>query len=161
MSQSIIEPTLRQAFFAALPGAEDITAFENQAFKPSGKNKWYIFSYMPNQPEVATLGKAGSDSVTGLVQVDINIPNGRGKEGIDPDIDSLRSVFASGARFVNGPVNIIVKSCGRSGVGRKVNSFYRVSVLIQWETRINREYVPIEIAQAVSGDNEDVIGWGS
>lgn len=160
MAQSVIEPTLRQAFLAALPGAANITAFENQAFEPAGKAKWYLFSYLPNRPEVATLGKAGSDAISGLVQVDINIIAGRGKEGVDADIDSLRSVFCSGARFVNGPVNIIVKSCGRVGTGRKVDGFYRFTVSIEWETRIKRVYVPIEIAQAVSGDDEDVVGWG-
>lgn len=160
MAQSVIEPTLRQAFFAALPGAVGKTALENQPFEPQGKSKWYIFSYLPNRPEVATLGKAGTDAVSGLVQIDINIIAGRGKEGVEADVDELRKVFSSGARFVNGPVNIIVKSCGRNGPGRKVDGFYRFTVSIEWETRITRVYVPIEIAQAVSGDGEDVVGWG-
>ena len=136
--QSKIEPLLRAAFLAALPGAVNNTAFENQLFVSAGKEKWYIFSFLPNRPEVATLGSGGTDQISGLVQVDINIIAGKGKKGVDEDIDALRSVFTAGARFVNVPVNVICKSCGRNGTGRKVDGFYRFTVTIEWETRIPR-----------------------
>lgn len=136
--QSRIEPLLRSAFLTALPGAVNNTAFENQPFDPTGKAKWYIFSFLPNRPEVATLGSGGTDEISGLVQVDINIIAGQGKKGVDADIDALRLAFTAGARLVNNPVNVIVKSCGRNGTGRKVDGFYRFTVTIEWETRIPR-----------------------
>ena len=136
--QSKIETLLRAAFLAALPGAVDNTAFENQPFTPAGKSKWYIFSFIPNRPEVASLGSGGTDEITGLVQIDINIIAGQGKKGVDEDIDALRSAFTAGARFVNVPVNVICKSCGRNGTGRIVDGFYRFTVTIEWETRIPR-----------------------
>lgn len=138
MSQSKIEPLLRAAFLAAIPAAVDNTAFENQPFDPKGKAKWYIFSFLPNSPQVATLGSGGQDAFTGIVQIDINIPAGDGKKGVEEDIDALRLAFTAGARFVNTPVNVIIKSCGRNGTGRKVDTFYRFTVTISWETRITR-----------------------
>lgn len=137
--QSKIEPLLRAAFLTALPGAVNNTAFENQPFTPTGKEKWYIFSFIPNRPEVATLGSGGTDEITGLVQVDINIIAGQGKKGVDEDIDALRLVFTAGARFINFPVNVIIKNCGRNGTGRKVDGFHRFTVTIEWETRLNRK----------------------
>lgn len=136
--QSYIEPLLRAAFLAAIPAAVNNTAFENQLFDPKGKNKWYIFSFLPNRPEVATLGSGGSDEISGLVQIDINIIAGQGKKGVDDDVDALRSAFTAGARLVNNPVNVIIKSCGRNGTGRKVDGFYRFTATIEWETRIPR-----------------------
>jgi hypothetical protein len=159
MSQSNIEKGLRTAFKAALPDSEGKTAFENQPFEPEGKSKWYIFSYIPNMPEVATLGKVGQDSVDGICQIDINIPAGRGKEGVDADVDMLRAVFTAGARILCGSTNIVIKSCGRSGIGRKVNGFFRFTVTIAWETRLTRSLVPIEVIHAIGSEEDDVVSW--
>jgi hypothetical protein len=138
MSTSKIEPILRAAFLAAIPAAVNNTAFQNQAFSKEGKAAWYIFSYIPNRPEVATLGSGGSDGITGLVQIDLNIKEGRGMEGIEAFETSLRSAFTAGARFVQDSVNVIIKSCGRNGNGRPVDGFFRFTVTIEWETRIKR-----------------------
>lgn len=138
MSQSKIEPLLRQAFLAAIPAAVGNTAFENQPFDPANRVKWYIFSFLPNRPEVATLGSGGTDAVTGIAQIDINIVAGQGKGTVEEDVDALRLAFTAGARLVNLPVNVIIKACGRNGTGRKVDGFYRFTVTIEWETRIPR-----------------------
>ena len=47
-------------------------------------------------------------------------------------------MFRSGARLIRPPVSTIVKSCGRSGGGRKVDAFYRYTVTIGWEARVSR-----------------------
>lgn len=138
MSASKIEPILRAAFLAAIPAAVDNTAFENQAFSPMGRDVWYIFSYLPSRPDVATLGSGGSDAISGLVQIDLNIKEGRGLEGVEAFENALRSAFTAGARFINDSVNVIIKSCGRNGPGRPVDGFYRFTVSIDWETRIKR-----------------------
>lgn len=138
MSADDIESALRAAFLAAIPAATGNTAFENQLFDPAGKAKWYIFSFLPNQPQVATLGSGGQDAFTGICQIDVNIPAGRGKEGVKEDLDALRSAFTAGARFPYGSASVIIKSCGRNGVGRLVNGFFRFTVSIGWETRISR-----------------------
>lgn len=138
MSTSKIEPIMRAAFLATIPAAAGNTAFENQPFSYSGKGAWYIFSYIPNRPEVATLGNQGSDEITGLVQIDLNIKEGRGREGFEAFETALRSAFTAGARYVQDSVNVIIKSCGRNGNGRPVDGFYRLTVTIEFETRIKR-----------------------
>jgi hypothetical protein len=136
--QSKIEPLLRAAFLAAIPSAANATAFENQPFDPADKSKWYAFHFLPNRPEVATLGSVGTDAISGLVQIDINIPAGRGKDGIEADVEALRTTFKAGARFTIDSLNVICKGCGRSGTGRKIDGFYRFAVTVEWETRIRR-----------------------
>ncbi len=157
--QSEIEPLLREAFLAAIPAADNNTAFENQGFNPAGKAKWYIFSFLPNSPEVATLGKKGSDKFTGLVQVDINISAGRGKAGVESDIELLRETFAAGSRFTNENLNLMIRSCGRSGPGRKVDSFYRYSVTIVFESRVRRNLIDLAVDFVLWDDGEAVL-WG-
>jgi hypothetical protein len=138
MSADNIESALRSAFLAAIPAAVGNTAFENQLFNPSNKSKWYIFSFMPNPPFVATLGSGGTDGFDGICQIDINVQAGRGKEGVAADIEALRLSFTAGARFPYGSASVIIKSCGQNGTGRLVNSFFRFTVSIGWETRLSR-----------------------
>lgn len=138
MSASQIEPLLRAAFLAAIPAAAGKTAFENQAFSPVGLDVWYIFTFIPSSPDVATLGSGGSDAISGLVQIDLNIKEGRGLEGVGAFENALRSAFTAGARFVNDSLNVIIKACGRNGPGRPVEGFHRFTVSIDWETRIKR-----------------------
>lgn len=133
-----IEDAIREAFLRAIPGASGNTAFENVAFDPGARKKWYIFSFLPNSPSVATLGNHGTDAFDGIAQIDINIPAGAGKDTIEEDIRALRTVFTAGARLLKMPVNVIVKSCGRNGPGRKVDGWHRFTVTIFWETRITR-----------------------
>lgn len=141
MSQEKIEEALRIAFLGALPAAINNTAFENQLFNPEGREKWFIFNYIPNEPEVATLGSAGQDSFDGIAQIDINIGAGKGKQGIEADVEALRKAFRAGNRLIRDNVSVTVKSCGRNGPGRRVNGFYRYTLTISWESRLTRGYV--------------------
>jgi len=160
MSQSKIEPLLREAFLLAIPAAANLTKFENQTFDPKGKAKWYGFTYLPNAPEVATLGSGGQDRFSGLVQIDINIKEGAGKTAVESDVDLLRAVFKAGARLVNPPaVNVVIKSCGRSGPGFVVDGFYRYPVTVEWETRISRGTPPIGLIHAIDSEEEEVVSW--
>jgi hypothetical protein len=152
MTADKIEIALRKAFLAAVPAAEDITAFENVAFDPSTKDVWFSFSYIPNQPVVATLGEFGTDEITGLCQIDFNIKNGRGKQGLATVETALRGAFTAGKRFVEAGVSVRITSCGRNTSGRVVDGFYRYIFTIIFEARIPRNL-----------DNEtipDYVLWG-
>lgn len=152
MIADYIETALRKAFLAAIPAAEGNTAFENVAFDPSTKDVWFSFSYIPNQPTVATLGDAGTDEITGLVQVDYNIKAGRGKQGLQAIENALRESFTAGKRFVEAGCIVRITSCGRNASGRLVDGFYRYIFSIVFESRIPRNL-----------DNEtipDYVLWG-
>jgi hypothetical protein len=133
-----IEKALRAAFFAAIPTAANLTALENQSFDPAGKAKWYIFSFVPNVPEVATLGEIGQDAFTGFAQVDINIPEGSGKGNVDADFQTLRLALKAGTRLDYEGVGVTITSAGKSGSGRKVNGFHRTTFTILWQSRVSR-----------------------
>src|SRR5690606_6175057 len=107
-----------------IPASVGNTVFENQPFDPAGKAKIYKFFYMPSAPEVATLGSAGQDRFTGLIQIDICIPVGAGKTGIAADVDALRAKFFAGSRLIDGALNVIVKACGLSSAGYRDEPFH-------------------------------------
>ena len=138
MHEDKIYKALRKAFLAAIPAAENITSFENQEFKPQEKLAWYIFTHVPNQPDVATLGANGQDAFMGFIQVDLNLPLGRGREGVDGFIAAMRAGFKAGQRLIEPPVNVIVSRCGQTGPARRVDEWFRVSVAVYYETRISR-----------------------
>ena len=136
-NENDIESALRQAFLAAIPDAAAKTAFENQPLDPAGLEKWYAFHYMPNRPDVATLGTGGADAFTGVVQIDVNVPKGTGKGEIDADLAALRSAFTPGKRLVYESANVIVYGCGRVP-GSSHENHYRFSISVSWECRLSR-----------------------
>lgn len=138
MNEEKIYTALRKGFLQAIPSATNNTAFENELFDPKGKLVWYRFTHLPNQPDVASLGTKGQDEFTGLIQVDINLPAGRGREGVSGFIEAMRAKFVAGARLVEAPVNVIVSRCGQTGPARNVDGWHRVSVAVYYESRISR-----------------------
>ena len=141
MNEEKIEQLLRKTFLAAIPTASGNTAFENQAFNPKGKAKWYKFTMFPAKPVVATLGSIGEDKFTGLAQIDINTQTGRGREGNAEDVSALRGAFMAGTHLIDLPVNVVIRSCGVTGIGREVNGYFRVSLAVNYEARISRNIV--------------------
>lgn len=138
MSEEKIYLALRKGFLTAIPAATNITAFENQTFDPAGKAVWYQFNQLPNAPDVATLGTAGQDAFAGFIQVDINLPLNRGREAVGTFVAAMRAYFVAGRRLLEPPINVIVSRCGQTGPARKVGEWFRVSVAVYYETRINR-----------------------
>lgn len=136
-NETDIEAAMRNAFFVAIPAAVSNTALENQPFDKRGKAKWFAFHYIPNRPQVATLGAGGTDEFTGLVQIDINVELGKGKADVEADITALRSAFTPGQRVTYASANVIIRGCGRIP-GRPIDGFYRYSISIPWETRLAR-----------------------
>lgn len=133
-----IETALRNGYLAAVTDAETLTAFENVSFDSKDKDIWYQFHYLPNRPEVATLGSGGQDIVTGIVQIDVNIKLGSGKTGLKTVETALRSAFTAGARFTYASASVTINSCGRTGGGMKIRNHLRFPISISFESRISR-----------------------
>jgi hypothetical protein len=133
-----IESALRAGFFEALPQAVNNTALENVPFDPAGKELYFAFHYLPAEASVATLGAGGTDLISGIVQIDINIKNGEGKGSSEQLIKTLRDYFTAGKRLLYNTVSVIVMSSGRAGRGNSVGSHYRFSFQINFESRIQR-----------------------
>jgi len=83
---SLVRSSLVKAFFD-LSTAEswDYTVItENSPKEPDQNKVWIGLTYMPDVPDVATLGDGGEDELEGILQLDIYVPIGKGeKEALD------------------------------------------------------------------------------
>jgi hypothetical protein len=137
MSLSKVRSALVKAFTDGAFIATEKVAFENMAFETPASGAWASFHFIPNTPEVATLGAGGRDECRGFVQVDLNFPTGSGDKAAGDMADTIKNVFKAGARFAYSGQEVIIRSVGRSQ-GRVVNNFYRVSITINFYAQLIR-----------------------
>lgn len=138
MSDNDVRAALVQAYLDAFtPGAVPPTEYENVPFNATGLSLWTSVSYLPGQPAVATFGDGGEDEVRGYLQVDINIPRGKGEKPQFDVVQTLQNFFTAGLSlsYNNGTATII--SCGNTP-GRQVDTWYRRSVSIYFYARTTR-----------------------
>jgi len=102
---------------------------------------WIRVSYIPNEPTPVTLGLQGEDDMEGILQIDLNIDSGKGTGDLFPIVDQLRNHFTAGRIFAYDGQEVTIRSCGR-GVGRMVDSYYRIPVSVIWYSRIQRNLIP-------------------
>jgi hypothetical protein len=107
------------------------TAHENIDYDPTPGTAWAEVFIIPNQPTVGTLGAAGEDNHTGLMQIDLNYPPDSGSKAAIDKADEIRALFKAGSRFSYSGQLITVLSCGRSR-GVKAGGWFRVSMTINW-----------------------------
>jgi hypothetical protein len=153
-----IEEALRQRFLAEIPDAAGKCSFENQPFDPKGVPVWFEFHFMPNRPDVASLGLDGLNEHTGILQIDIHVPKGSGRGVAAGHINTLCASFTPSLPIVYQGVVLTIPSCGQVPGGATENS-YRFSVSIVWETRLPRG-MSVELAQAIYQGDEDFMSWG-
>lgn len=110
---------------------------ENIPLNPPAGTKWAQVYFLPNQPEVDTIGPAGKNHVDGIYQVNLNYPVGTGDDVVRDDFEAIYSAFPAKARTAVGGQQVTINGCGRSQ-GRNVGNWYRVSVTIEWEAQISR-----------------------
>jgi hypothetical protein len=135
VSLSTVETALLTA--VATPLTSISTCYENVQFDPPAAAKWARVFFMPNTPEVETLGAAGEDMVTGLLQVDMSYPQNAGTSAPRADYETMRATFYPGARFTSSTQAVMVTSFAKSG-GRLVDQWYRVSFTVYWYALIPR-----------------------
>jgi hypothetical protein len=135
MSLSTVETALITAAEAKLTGVS--TSYANAKFTPPAGAKWASIHFLPNRPEVETLGAAGEDMVTGILQIDMNYPQGTGTSAARTDFETIRSGFSAGTRLTSSTQVVTVVNCGKSQ-GRLVDEWYRVSSTIYWYALIPR-----------------------
>jgi hypothetical protein len=136
MSLSNARKALVAAYKTAFPTTS--TAYENIPLDvPSAP--WVKFTFMPAGVEVVTLGNAGEDEHTGVLQLDWNGTLGTGDADAASFYASARAAFTAGQIITHSGSGqqVRVWSCERT-VGRVVDGFYRVSVNIRWTAREQR-----------------------
>lgn len=141
MSLSKVNSALVQAFLATGLFAQSKVQFENVLFTPPTGEPWAAVYFVPNTPEVSTLGEEGTDEATGFLQIDLNFPNNKGTAACNEAVDTLRNTFTAGKRFVYLGQELAILNCGRSQ-GRNANGLYTVSVTVSFLAQLPRNYTP-------------------
>lgn len=157
MNPGNIENALRARFIAAIPGSVGKTAFENQPYDPKGNEKWYAFHFMPNEPDIVTLGLDGQDMFTGIAQIDLHVPLGSGKDTFAEFLAIIRAAFTPSVPLIYESTIVNIRSCGQIPGGQAKNS-YRFSVSIGWEARMNRGD-SLALVQAAYSPEDDIVAW--
>lgn len=138
MSLQKIKTALATAYKAAGFFTDANTAIENVAYTPpTNDTPWARLHFVPNQPDVATLGAGGEDRVDGFFQIDLNYPLNTGDKAANDKADAIRLVFTAGARFAYSGQEVVIASCGRSQ-GRVQDGFWKVVVTVAFYAYITR-----------------------
>lgn len=135
MSLLDVQTALTAAAVAALSGIP--TEYENGQFTKPTRDKWAKLSFLPNVPSVVTLGDEGQDEADGILQIDLNYPQGTGDAEARADFEELRAAFPAGTYYTSDGQSVMVMNCGRSQ-GRLVDQWFRVSTTIYWTAHIPR-----------------------
>ena len=138
MSAENVQQALIKLFQDAFPVwiAEQRIAWENVAFKPVQGKPWMYFRYMPVDERIGTLGPGGYDTAEGMVQIDVNYPDGAGEAASRQTINDLRNCFRpQTVAYAQQGVTILSRS--RAG-GRSANGFYLIPFTVRWRAQITR-----------------------
>lgn len=112
-------------------------AWENRNFKAFDKGLWTSVFYVPNRPEIRTIGPGGFDEISGFLQIDFNAPPDSGEKALVEWETKGRAYFHGGRFFVNGGQSVLVVSSGMSE-GRIAENFYRKSFTVVFRSHLKR-----------------------
>lgn len=133
-----IKKALFQAFLNITDIDESLIQVPNVMFNPpDGEDVWARLNYLPNIPEVGSLGDGGLDDVTGILQIDFNMRQGKGDEPVLEQVEQLRHEFTAGRYFEYSGQCVKIVKCGHKP-GQIVDNFYRVTCNIAWFAQLTR-----------------------
>lgn len=79
----------------------------------------------------------GHDEFSGYIQLDVNTKLDAGEAAADTLASAAAAFFKAGRVLTYGSTDAIVRSCARSR-GREVDGWWRVSLTIYWDARVDR-----------------------
>lgn len=100
---------------------------------------WISLFTLPTDTTAATLGSAGENEHTGILQIDINVPLNTGEKELFEKVEILRGAFDVGRHLTSSGLTIIFGSYSLSS-GRNVDSWFRRSLSLAYRTRTTRTY---------------------
>lgn len=134
MSMQDIQIALNVAVAETLTGMP--IEWENVPSSP-GSGRHAQVNFLPNIPVVGSLGAEGSDVATGILQVTLRYPKGKGDTATREDFETLRQRFVAGRSLIHGDQRVTIVSCGRSQ-GFISDVWYTIYVSINWYAEIRR-----------------------
>lgn len=138
MSEMNIDSALVSAAMAALgSGYTGRTAFEGKDFAPPSSGKWAGIYNLRASADVVTLGVGGEDEHSGVLQIDLSVPENTGTGILLTDSDALRAYFVAGRRFTYSGQCVLVRRCDISSI-RQVGGYLRISASVTYSSRTVR-----------------------
>lgn len=140
MSLEKIQQALIQQLATSFPTwvADSQIAWENVAFTPPAGKPWLAFHFMPIDENIATLGPTGTgtDRIDGMVQIDVNYPEGTGEGSSRATINTLRDAYKPGIlSYSSQPVTVTSRT--RTN-GLVTNGFFKIPFTIRWHAHLIR-----------------------
>lgn len=124
---------------AGLPGNPPVS-WPNKTFKPPGGLPWLQFNWIPAGRRAVTLGDQGEDELVGIVQIDINTPQGDGDAVMENLLSLLEEEFIAGQVVIHDGQPATIESCSRLP-SRNVDPFYRSSLSVNYYARVTRSLI--------------------
>lgn len=135
MSELRINAALVSAYRAVMPTLP--TAFEGAPFTPPAGQKWGQLTNLRAGADVASLGVGGLDEHTGVLQIDISVPEGTGTGELLRNADTLRAYFVAGRHFTYQDQSVRVRRADVSSI-RRVDGWQRISVSVTYSAFTTR-----------------------
>lgn len=129
-------------FFQQAPGpylANTDVNWPNSVFDPTGKQVWAEVHYIPNTPSVLEIGKQGADDYTGLVQINLNVPQGTLWGVLQNWEEKARDYFVAGKTVSYLGAHATITGCGLDN-GRHVDKWYQRTITITFRADVQRAY---------------------
>lgn len=114
------------------------TQYENKVFNvPSAAPLWIRTTNLPAGDDPVTLGTNGENELTGIFQLDANVPLNSGEKRLQETLDIFRSFFTPGKSLAYNGVTVVVRGF-KTSPARQVDSWHRRSASITYYARIQR-----------------------
>ena len=136
MSVKAIRTTLVSAYLECNTGLP--TTYGNAPkYVPTIDQAWANLYIIPNMPVGFELGQNGSDDHTGIIQIDLFYPLGKGDSDMLAMCDKIRQYFVHGKSVTyNGQAVTFGRSGGRGP--RNEDGQYKESMTINWRAKVAR-----------------------
>jgi hypothetical protein len=110
-------------------------AVDNKDFeKPADGSPWFRLLIEEGTPRARSFGH---DEYSGYLQLDVNTKLQQGEAQSDEIAQVAATFFRAGRVLKYGDTEAVVRSCARSR-GREVDGWWRVSLTVYWDARIDR-----------------------
>jgi hypothetical protein len=102
-------------------------AVPNIQFLPPASKQFFVLSFLPGEPEPAGMGTYAENRWSGLTQVDIYSPIGKGEDEVNAKYEALSKLFERGKCFDEVVIQKVY-----CPLREPENNRYRAVVRIEW-----------------------------
>ena len=145
MTDAYIEQTLIDAFLTLneFSGVSYIkkdgngnplnVSLPNKPFTPPADNRFFVLSFLPNEPEPAGLGTNAENRWDGILQIDIMVPLGAGMDETAAKYQNIVNLFQRGSTFGD----VMIKRTYRAMHGAEL-AYYRTVVRVEFLATLSK-----------------------